>query len=160
MKCSLPLAALVSGWPFRLFVYGSFLSWDFFTLRRSRYRVNPDENKVFAGGNLPEVSVRTHGKLRQTDSGVVFSSQPWSVLPERSVTVTDPALVVGKGLFFSTVITRKEEADFILPPRFRGHEEELVKAYGWGGVEPAGLRKAWSVLRELFGGSAAQNQIA
>jgi hypothetical protein len=154
------IAYLVSGWSFRLFIYGSIFSWDFFTLRRSRYQVNPDVNKVFAGGNLPEVPVRTYGKLRQTDSGVVFTYKPWLVLPERSVTITDPTLVVGKGLFFSTVITGKEETYFILPPRFRGHEEELVKAYGWGGVEPAGLRKAWSVLRELFGGSAAKQQIA
>lgn len=154
------IAYLVSGWSFRLFIYGSIFSWDFFTLRRSRYQVNPNENKVFAGGNLPEVPVRTYGKLRQTDSGVVFTYKPWLVLPERSVTITDPTLVVGKGLFFSTVITGKEETYFILPPRFRGHEEELVKAYGWGGVEPAGLRKAWSVLRELFGGSAAKVQVA
>ncbi len=154
------IAYFVSGWAFRLFIYGSIFSWDFFTLRRSRYTVKPDENKMFAGGNLPEVPVRTYGRLRQTDSGMVFTYKPWMVLPERSVTITDPTLFVGKGLFFSTVITGKDATYFILPPRYRGHEDELVKAYGWGGVQPAGLRKAWSVLRELFGGSAAKVQVA
>ncbi len=154
------IAYFVSGWAFRLFIYGSIFSWDFFTLRRSRYAVKPDENKVFAGGNLPEVPVRTYGRLRQTDSAVVFTYKPWMVLPERSVTITDPTLFVGKGLFFSTVITSKDATYFILPPRYRGHEDELVKAYGWYGVQPAGLRKAWSVLRELFGGSAAKVQVA
>ncbi|HEY0966143.1 MAG TPA: hypothetical protein VGD88_02035 [Opitutaceae bacterium] len=154
------IAYFVSGWAFRLFIYGSIFSWDFFTLRRSRYTVKPDENKVFAGGNLPEVPVRTYGRLRQTDSAVVFTYKPWMVLPERSVTITDPTLFVGKGLFFSTVITGKDATYFILPPRYRGHEDELVKAYGWCGVQPAGLRKAWSVLRELFGGSAAKVQVA
>jgi hypothetical protein len=28
-----------------------------------------------------------------------------------------------------------------------------------GGVRDAGLRKAWSVLKELFGGSAAKTQV-
>lgn len=154
------IAYFVAGWAFRLTVYGGIFSWDFFTLRRARYRVRPDENKVFAGGNLPEVPVRTYGKLRQTDDGLSFAYRPWLVLPERSVKVAGDNLSVGKGLFFSTVITGKEETYFILPPRYRGHEDELVKAYGWTGVQPAGLRKAWSVLRELFGGGAAKTQVA
>ncbi len=154
------LSYFVAGWAFRLTIYGSIFSWDFFTLRRARYTVRPDENKVFAGGNLPDVPVRTYGRLRQTDTALVFTYKPWLVLPERTVTVADRTLSVGKGLFFSSVLTGKEETYFILPPRYRGHEEELVKTYGWGGVQPAGLRKAWSVVRELFGGGAANRQVA
>lgn len=154
------LSYFVAGWAFRLTIYGSIFSWDFFTLRRTRYTVRPDENKVFAGGNLPDVPVRTYGRLRQTDTVLVFTYKPWLVLPERTVTVADRTLSVGKGLFFSSVLTGKEETYFILPPRYRGHEEELVKTYGWGGVQPAGLRKAWSVVRELFGGGAANRQVA
>ena len=153
------VAYFVAGWSFRLTIYGSIFCWDFFTLRRARYKVQPDENKMFAGGNLPEVPARTYGKLRQTDSAVVFAYKPWLVLPERVVTLTENNLSVGKGLFFSTVITGKDETYFLLPPRYRGHEEELVKAYGWGGVQPAGLRKAWSLLRELFGGTVARTQV-
>lgn len=154
------IAYFVAGWAFRLTVYGSIFCWDFFTLRRARYRVQPDANKVFAGGNLPDVPVRTYGRLRQTDTALVFAYKPWLVLPERTVTIAEKNLMVGKGLFFSTVITGRDETYFLLPPRYRGHEEELVKAYGWGGVHPAGLRKAWSVLRELFGGAAAKTQVA
>ncbi len=153
------LAYFVAGWSFRLSVYGSLFCWDFFTLRRLRFKVRPDENKVFAGGNLPEVAPRTYGRLRQTDDALVFVYRPWLVLPERTITIADRNLSVGKGLFFSTVITGKEETYFLLPPRYRGHEEELVRTYGWGGVQPAGLRKAWSVLRELFGGGAAKTQV-
>jgi hypothetical protein len=154
------LSYFVAGWAFRLTIYGSIFSWDFFTLRRARYTVRPDENKVFAGGNLPDVPVRTYGRLRQTDTALVFTYKPWLVLPERTVTVADRSLSVGKGLFFSSVLTGREETYFILPPRYRGHEEKLVKTYGWGGVQPAGLRKAWSVVRELFGGGAANRQVA
>jgi hypothetical protein len=153
------VAYFVAGWAFRLTIYGSIFCWDFFTLRRARFKVQPDENKMFAGGNLPGVPARTYGKLRQTDSAVVFAYRPWLVLPERVLTLTEKNLSVGKGLFFSTVITGKDETYFLLPPRYRGHEEELVKAYGWGGVQPAGLRKAWSLLRELFGGTVARTQV-
>lgn len=154
------LAYFVAGWAFRLTIYGSIFSWDFFTLRRARYKVQPDVNKVFAGGNLPEVPVRTYGRLRQTDDGLTFAYRPWLVLPERVVKVEGENLSVGRGLFFSSVIKGEEKTYFILPPRYRGHEDELVKVYGWTGVQAAGLRKAWSVVRELFGGGAANRQVA
>jgi hypothetical protein len=153
------IAYFVAGWAFRLTVYGSVFCWDFFTLRRARFKVRPEANKLFAGGNLPGVPARTYGWLRQTDTAPVFAYKPWLVLPERTVSLTEPNLAVGQGLFFSTVITGKDETYFLLPPRYRGHEEELVRTYGWGGVQPVGLRKAWSVLRELFGGTAARTQV-
>lgn len=154
------VAYFVAGWAFRLTTYGSIFCWDFFTLRRTRYKVQPVENKVFAGGNLPEVPVRTYGRLRKTETGLEFTYRPWLVLPARTAAVTDNTLHVGKGLFFSSVLTEKDETYFLLPPRYRGHEEELVQVYGMLGVKPAGLRKAWSVLRELFGGAATKTQIA
>jgi len=57
------------------------------------------------------------------------------------------------------VLSGAENTFFFLPPRYRGHEEELAKTYGMAGVNPAGIRKAWSVMKELFGGSAAKTQI-
>ena len=154
------VAYFVAGWAFRLTVYGSIFCWDFFTLRRTRHRVSLDDNKLFAGGNLPDVPVRTYGRLRHTNDALVFAYKPWLVMPERSVTIAEKDLAVGKGLFFSSVMTSKDESYFLLPPRYRGHEDDLVKAYKWKGVQPAGLRKAWSALRELFGGAAAKTQVA
>jgi len=154
------IAYFVAGWAFRLTTYGSIFCWDFFTLRRTRFKLKPTENKLFAGGNLPEVPVRTYGRLRKTEAGMEFVYRPWLVLPERTAIVRDGALHVGKGLFFSSVLTEGGETYFLLPPRYRGHEEELVQVYGLHGVKAAGLRKAWSVLRELFGGAAAKTQIA
>lgn len=83
-------------------------------------------------------------------------------MPERSAVVAPEKsdLAVGKGLFFSSITANDRDTLFLLPPRYRGHEEMLVRAY-WmgGGVRDAGLRKAWSVMRELFGGSAAKTQV-
>ena len=153
------IAVLVAGWSFRLTIFGSIFSWDFFTLRRSRYQMKENDNKMFAGGNLPEVPVRTYGKLSKTESGVTFTYKPWMVMPAKTAVVPRDGLVVGKGLFLSTVQNSDENTYFILPPRYRGHEEELSKTYAMAGVNPAGLRKAWSAMRELFGGSAAKTQV-
>ena len=160
------VAWLVAGWAFRLTVFGSVFCWDFFTRRSGRFTPKENDNAVFAGGNFPGVPVRTYGRLVQrTEGGLEFFYRPWLWLPERKakVPVGSAQIAVGRGLFFSTVTTETEGRSatlLLLPPRYSGHEEVLVRAYQLGGgVREAGLRKAWSVLRELFGGSAAKTQI-
>lgn len=153
------VAWFVAGWSFRLMIFGSIFSWDFFTLRRTRFKVAPNDNKLFAGGNLPGVPVRTYGRLCKTETGLTFTYKPWMVMPPKTVGVVAGGLVVGRGLFLSTMLHSENETYFILPPRYRGHEEELSATYGLGAVRPAGLRKAWGAVRELFGGSAAKTQM-
>ncbi len=157
------IAWLVAGWAFRLTCFGSVFCWDFFTVRRARFSPKENDNRMFAGGNLPGVPPRTYGRLvLRTAGGLEFYYRPWLVLPERSAVVeADKArLTVGKGLFFSSITANERDTLFLLPPRYHGHEETLVRAYLFGGgVRDAGLRKAWSVLKELFGGSAARTQV-
>lgn len=153
------VAYLVAGWAFRLTIFGMSFSWDFFTLRRKRFTVAPNDNKVFAGGNLPEVPPRTYGRLRKSEAGLSFTYKPWLVLPEKTAVIDDPNMHVGQGLFFSSVTNEAGESRFLLPPRYRSHEEHFSQIYGLRGVKPAGLRKAWSVVRELFGGAATETQV-
>ena len=157
------VAWLVAGWSFRLTVFGSVFCWDFFTRRSGRFTPKENDNAMFAGGNLPGVPVRTYGRLvERTEGGLEFFYRPWLWLPEKKakVPVSNAEIAVGRGLFFSTVGTEATGTLFLLPPRYRGHEDVLVRAYQLGGgVREAGLRKAWSVLRELFGGGAARTQL-
>jgi len=157
------IAWMVAGWAFRLTCFGSVFCWDFFTVRRARFVPKENDNRMFAGGNLPGVPPRTYGRLAlRTSGGIEFYYRPWLVLPERSAVVANDKaeLAVGKGLFFSSITANDRDTLFLLPPRYRGHEETLARAYLMGGgVRDAGLRKAWSVLKELFGGSAAKTQV-
>lgn len=150
----------VAGWAFRLTVFGSIFSWEFLTLRCRRFRPKGDANRIFAGANFPEVPVRTYGKLvKRADSGLEFVYKPWLVMPERVAVVPAelPSIAVGKGAFFSNVIAADGRTLFLLPPRYRTHEEELVQIYGLGGgVRDAGLRRAWGAMREMFGGRAVK----
>lgn len=157
------VAWLVAGWAFRLTIFGSVFCWDFFTRRSGRFSPRENDNRMFAGGDLPGVPVRTYGRLVQrTAGGLEFFYRPWPWLPERKATVpvANAQIAIGRGLFFSTVTVQDAGTLFLLPPRYRGHEEILVRAYQMGGgVREAGLRKAWSVLRELFGGGATKTQL-
>jgi hypothetical protein len=150
------VAYLVAGWAFRLTVFGTVFCWDFLTGKKKSFVPAENDNRMFAGGDLPGVPIRTYGRLvLRTAGGLEFYYKPWLVLPERSAKVPAAAaqLAVGRGLFFSDIATAQGATLFLLPPRYRGHEETLARAYLMSGVRDAGLRKAWSALRELFGGA-------
>jgi hypothetical protein len=156
------IAYFVAGWAFRLTVFGTLFCWDFLTQKRLRFRPAPDNTTVFAGSALPGVPVRTYGRLvRREDGGLEFVYRPWLRLPPRVAPLpAEPrVLAVGQGLFFSDIVNDEGATLFSLPPRYRGHEEIVVRTYTFGGgVKPAGLRKAWSALRELVGGRASKKE--
>ena len=154
------VAYFVAGWAFRLTVFGSEFCWDFVTLRKNRFTPQENDNAMFAGANLPDVPVRTYGRLVQrTEGGLEFVYRPWLVLPVRVAKVPAAKLAVGRGLFFSSIFAEGGGTFFLLPPRYHGHEEMLARVYRMDGVRDAGLRKVWGALKELFGGTAAKTQL-
>lgn len=157
------VAYLVAGWAFRLTVFGTIFSWEFLTGRKHRFTPAERENKLFSSNRLTGLGVpmRTYGRLiNEPENGrLVFAYKPWLVLPEKTVAVPMTTPSVGKGLFFSTIRDADRTA-FVLPPRYRGHEDAVARIYKLeGGVKDAGLLKAWGTLRELFGGGAAKAQV-
>jgi hypothetical protein len=151
------LAYFMAGWAFRLMVFGSVFSWDFFTFRRTRFQLLADDNKLFTGRDIADAPRRTYGRLHQDADGKLrFKFRPWLVLPERMVEVPRDGIVVGKGFFYSEVLGFEKVADknstlLLLPPRYVGHEELFARTYRINGTCDIGLRKAWSWLREAFG---------
>ena len=156
------VAYFVAGWAFRLTVFGTIFCWGYLTRRSGRFSPTENDNWMFAGGNLPGVPVRTYGRLvERTAGGLEFFYRPWLVLAVRTAKVPGATLAIGRGFLFSTIIGDNGDTLFLLPPRYRGHEEDLVRAYKFaGGIRDAGLRKAWSALREIFGGAAAKTQFS
>ncbi len=158
------IAWLVAGWSFRLTVFATIFSWDFLTFGKSRHRVEEQGgNALFSSNALTRqgVPMRTWGRLKnEPENGkLVFRYRPWLVLPEKTLDVKLEAAAVGKGLFISS-IQNGDTTAFVLPPRYGGHEGEVVRVYGIeGGVKVAGLLKAWGALKELFGGGSARAQV-
>lgn len=153
------VALLIAGWAFRLTVFGSVFCWDFLTRKSARFVPEANGNRMFSAGGVAGAPLRSYGRLMCRPDGVLeFVYRRWPWMPDRTLALVEPpaSVAVGKGLFFSDVVTEDDRALFSLPPRYRGHETALVRDYALGGgVRPAGLRKAWSLLRELLGGPAA-----
>ena len=160
------LAYFMAGWAFRLMIFGSFFSWDFFTFRRTRFQLLADGNALFTARDIGGAPLRTYGRLHQAADGKLeFKFRPWLVLPERAVEVPRDGLVVGKGIFYSEVLGFDKAADknttlLLLPPRYVGHEELFARTYRISGTCDVGLRRAWSWLKEVFGFGAKKASAA
>jgi hypothetical protein len=149
------IAYFIAGWSFRLSHFGLVFIWDFVTLRRRRFQPNQSANRMFLARQINKVPARSYGKLlRDEKGGLVLKYHPWLVLPERVLVLPAGRYAVGKGLFYSQIMKEAGQGlipAMLLPPRYRGHEEELVSIYGLAGVRQAGLRAAFRWLKDLLG---------
>jgi hypothetical protein len=146
----------IAGWSFRLSHFGIVFIWDFFTGRRSRFRPDPKENKMFLGAKSQRVPTRTYGRLSRNEKGeLVFRYRPWLVLPSRTIVLPPGNYEAGRGLFYSEILRVEGESVktvILLPPRYRGHEEVITTIYGFTGTRDVGIRAAWTWFKSLFGG--------
>jgi hypothetical protein len=110
---------------------------------------------MFLGRRINKVPSRTYGRLgRNEQGGLVLTYRPWLVLPERTLVLPEGRYFAGKGAFFSEI--QQLEGDetrtaLLLPPRYRGHEEELARILGLAGVSDIGLRAAMKWIRQSLG---------
>lgn len=150
---------LIAGWSFRLSHFGLAFIWDFVTGRRNRFRPDPKENKMFLGAKTQKVPTRTYGKLAQNEKGeLIFHYRPWLILPRRTLTLPAGKFEAGRGLFYSEIMRVEGESVktvILLPPRYRGHEEEIAQIYQLAGTRDVGIRAAWAWFKSLFGGRRA-----
>lgn len=145
----------IAGWSFRLTHFGTVFVWDYLTLRRKRFMADPQANKMFLARKLNTAPVRTYGKLAKNEQGrLVLHYRPWLVFPQRSVELPDGKYEAGCGAFYSELLLvygDDTRSICLLPPRYRGHETELVKVYGLTGTRDVGLRAMWAWLKGTFG---------
>jgi hypothetical protein len=160
------LAYFMAGWAFRLMVFGSEFTWDFFTFRASRFQLLADGNKLFTAREIAGAPMRTYGRLcQEADGKLFFKFRPWLVLPERTIEIPRDGLTVGKGVFYSEVLgfdpaAARNRTLLLLPPRYRGHEELFARTYHIAGTCDVGLRKAWGWIKEAFGFGAKKTAAA
>jgi hypothetical protein len=145
------LSYFIAAWSLRMSVFGSVFAWDWVTLGRRRFHLNPATNWAFTARKLGRTPVRTYGTVTRDEAGrLVFRYRPWLIFPMRSLTLPAGDYFVGRGLFYPEVHRAEGEAsvaELTLPPRCRTHEEEFSRIYGLGPARDIGLRRG---LRNLW----------
>lgn len=148
------LAWLVSGWAWRLTVFGTLCGWDILLFRRARL----DEAKgvdAFLARKLGNLPVRTRGRLRRTpEGGLVFHVRPWLLLPGRSHRPEPATDGLVRGLLFPCVTSRNangaERNEFFLRPSLREESEAAARLLGLARVRDGALRGGWKSARAWF----------
>jgi len=152
------IAYFIAGWSFRLSHFGMVFIWDIVTLRSRRFVPDKAANRMMLARQINRVPARTYGTLRRDEQdGLILQYRPWLVLPKRTLALSAGQYTIGQGLFYSQIMRvepRGVSAVMLLPPRYRGHEEELVRIYALAGVREVGLRAAFRWLRETLRGKA------
>jgi len=154
-------AYLVAGWSFRLMVFGTVYTWDFFTFRHRRFKPEPEANWMFTGRKIEKTPIRTYGRLLKGDGGTLtFEYKPWLFLPVRTVALPVGRYAVGRGLFCPEIMTVEEEKTrslLAMPPRYKRHEEAIAQIYGISDIRDVGLLKGLkAVWNWLKGGNSTQ----
>lgn len=149
------LAYFIAGWSFRLSHFGLVFVWDFVTCRRNRFVPDQSTNRMFLARKINKVPARSYGKLlRDAKGSLVLIYRPWLVGRERALALPEGSYTISRGLLYSQIMSvegRGFTSAMLLPPRYRGHEEELVRIYGLTGVRDGGLRAAFRWLKESLG---------
>lgn len=145
----------IAGWSLRLTHFGAEFVWDFITFRRKRFVPDAKANKMFLARKINDVPVRTYGRLVKHEQGkLLLTYRPWLVLPQRTLELPEGKYEAGCGALYSEMLLIQGEETrmiLLLPPRYRGHEAELVKIYGLAGMREVGLRAMWTWLKGMFG---------
>jgi len=145
-------ALAVSGWSFRLMVFGAVFSRDVLFSRTAA--ADDDGVWAFATHGLRAVPRRTYGRLRHGATGLEFTYRRWMWLPSRTVPVPSAHVQVAAALL-SPVVVRIEDPGpyetleqlFRLPPRYRGVEAKVANALGGLPVRDAPLMKGYKAVR-------------
>src|SRR6185436_1836850 len=112
-------------------------------------------NKMYLSRKLNKVPARTYGKLSRDEQGkLILHYRPLLVLPQRTLELPEGNYETGKGLFYSEIVRVEGDSAksmLLLPQRYRGHEDELAKIYGFTGTRDVGIRAMWKWFKELCG---------
>jgi len=153
------ISYLIAGWSFRLSHFGLVFIWEFFSGGKRRFKPDAKVNKMFLGRKNQKVPTRTFGKLFRNEKGeLVFNYRPWLILPQRTLVLPAGTYEAGRGLFYSEIVRVEGDSAktvFLLPPQYRGHEEEIAKIYNFAGVRDVGIRAAWTWFKSLFSNKTA-----
>ena len=150
---------LIAGWSFRLSHFGLVFLWEFFTRSKKRFHPDAKENNMFLGRKTEKAPTRSYGKLSRNEQGeLIFNYRPWLILPQRTLTLPAGNYETGRGLFYSEILRvegSSAKTVILLPPRYRGHEEEVAKIYSFAGTRDVGIRAAWAWFKSLFSSKTA-----
>jgi hypothetical protein len=128
------LAWLLAPWAFRLTVFGTLLSLDFFIPWVSRKRAKRGDPRAFLAREIEGVPARTYGRLVHSAEGIEFKYRPWLILGEQRVVLPLESAVITKGLLYPSlgvpIGDRKSETVVVFRRCYGPHVHAIASMLG------------------------------
>lgn len=139
----------------RLAIFGARYAADILLPGRGRGRATPEEPHAFTLGRVAGLPPRTGGRISLLEDGTaVFRYRRCCVLDERVIPLPDAPRHLEKGLFSPSLVQRSGEADgmkiLLFLPRYRGHEETMVRHLKLLGVREHAVARGFSAAKTWF----------
>jgi hypothetical protein len=157
------LSFFLAGWAFRWMMFGTIFGWDVLLGRKVEDEDLGSEAAGFLARETDEVPARTFGRVaKSSEEGEwQFEYRPWMVLPSQRLMLKQDGAVVSKGVVNPGLAERGSDETVgrtlvVLPPRYRGREEALVRLLEADGVTDGrlirGFKAAKQWIVEVVGG--------
>lgn len=137
-------AVKTTGWATRLMVFGTLCGYDILA-RRWRNPIQDGPTLAFSASGSFGLPKRMLGYLSKSQAELSFSYMPFFLPPKRTRSMPTPeGLAVAKAMACPVVIAKSGKSHstiFILPPRYRGHEQDVAARLGCG-VAPSAFGRS------------------
>lgn len=152
----------VSGWCFRLMIFGTTFAWDILTMKHREAYGNVSVIKAFTSRRMPNIPKRTYGLLSCNSQNLEFAYRRWLIFPRRIVALESSSHLIERGLISPSVVHKTEyrlERLFVLPPRYRTNEKYVCEALKIFTVTDSrsvrGLKAGVNWLKDMISGKTA-----
>jgi hypothetical protein len=151
------VAAWLAPSALRLAIFGARYAADILLPGRGRKRVTPDQPHAFTLGRVAGLPPRTGGRLLLLDDGTAaFRYRRWCVLDEVTLPLPLGPRQVEKGVLSPSLVHRAGEPDevkvLVFLPRYRGHEEAIVRHLKLHGIRDHALARGLGAVKEWVRG--------
>lgn len=149
------VAFLISGWTFRLTVFGAFMGYDVLLRRKAAAEEIDGGVWGFNAKEIGNVPVRSFGRITlQKDGRLHFEYRPWLVMPCRDLVLGEEINGVERGVLFPSVMSwtvdDRGRREMILLPRYTGCVPQVASALGLPRVTDSLLVKGLSTLKQRW----------
>jgi hypothetical protein len=146
------LAAWLAPAALRLAIFGARYASDILLPSRSRANATPEQPHAFTLGRGTGLPPRTGGRVIMLDDGTIaFRYRRWCVLDERTIPLPDGRHHVEKGLFSPSLVQTHESKDeakmLLFLPRYKGHEETIVRHLKLHGVREHAMARGLAAIK-------------
>lgn len=151
------IAFYISGWTFRLMVFGNLLGLDIL-LNRKAPEAKLEEGEGVRAFNLQEMGntpLRSYGKLHRRENGeLIFSQRPWLIMPAKEVRLEAEPDGLEKGVLYPTVthkmVDGRVRGSFLLLPRYRHCVSAVGSTLEIEKITDSKLIQSYKTVRKWF----------